>query len=350
MIDKMQLMQSQQFHELLTEVQQLYDQHQPDLANQQVTLEAERDELHRQCQGWRSSLSNPELSPDVRRMLEADLSNAIDRIKDIDGKLQEVSSAANRRREAIDAEAVADQLIALEELMGGDNASAANVMLAQHIAEIRCDPQGKVVIRTCRLGALANPQQIALSELQSNSSGSDEQSRSRRRTRRDVGAAFEDDDYGRAANDFAVDPRRYSGLAPEWFTEDTFDVPPKMSWSEEHARQVAEFRLENQASMLATAEAFQKNDPHYSRCVASCQAEFHGLDAMGEIPRARKRPNWSRENADQVAEFFRQPGASMDAAVEHFGKSQPTISKARKFAAEGESQRTDSKQDTSAKP
>lgn len=331
MFRKEQIMQSERFQELMKLVEEKYAELQPDVSSRKAAMEQELQELTDQRRGWRFSLGNPDLPDEARRELEEDLNRAIARSDEIERKLSEIESSAVQKTAALDREVVAEHLARLSQLMEGDNAAATNVMLSQHIGAIECDVDGQVVVRCCHLGALANPEQSA-SALREMDDAPDEPRRGRRRTRRDVGAALNDDE-AIAANDFAVDPHRYDGLGPEWFTEDVFHVPEKLTWAEEHAREVAEYRLKHKVTMPVTAEHFKKS-VYIIRKALRYAKEKHGLDALGKEISLPTRQNWSRDNAQRVAEFFNQPGATMKAAVDVFGTSPPTISKAKDFAEE----------------
>jgi hypothetical protein len=334
MITPKQLLQSPQFQELMEAVQTQYEQLQPDTSSLQAGLETERESLEDQRRGLGHSLSNPKLDSKVRRMLEDNLSDICGRLQEIEQKLIEIGSADVQKETALNPEVVAEQLSRLSELLDGENAPATNVMLSQHIAAIECEPNGRVVVRSCLLGALANPDQIASSLPQAGQSAPDDKTRTgRRRTRRTIDAAFDDEDEADAANDFAVDLNRYEGLGPEWFTDDAFQIPDNRPWFQAHAKEVAEYRLEHRSTIEELREEFKKCRPTIYKALRFAKDEC-GIDAMGIDISISKRKNWSRENAQQVIDFFSQPGASMKAAEKYFGKSQPTISKAKKFAEE----------------
>lgn len=56
-----------------------------------------------------------------------------------------------------------------------------------------------------------------------------------------------------------------------------------------------------------------------------------GVDAM-QIDGRQLQPNWAEDNAIEVAKFLRQSGVTMADAVEHFGKSDAWIRRAKKNA------------------
>lgn len=333
------ILASPAFREFLEQVQKKLMERLPDASTLEVSLQAERSELERQCQGWKVSLSNPSLSATVRYALEADMDQAMERITAIEIRVAEFQSSASRSQAAVDAVAVAERLEGLSEILAAENASATNLVLAQHIAGIYCDSEGKVVVRLCQLGALGNPELLGVVGSAGQQDGAESEpvtraSGRRRRTRRNVDPDFHDDEEViDAANDFAVDPARFAGLGPEWFTDDVFHVPPRLSWAEEHASNVAEFRLKTNATMEKTAKHFGKSVPTIRQALRHAQ-EQHSINAFGKGVSAPTRAYWPRDNADAVVKFFSHPEATMKSAQDHFGKSQPWISKAKKIAHE----------------
>jgi hypothetical protein len=338
MADRQQILNSPAFREFIERIQKKITESQPDAANLEAGLLSERAQLDRQCQGWRQSLSNPALSPIIRSTLETDWGQAMERITAIDVRITELQSSATNQREVLNPEMVAERLENLGEILADGNASATNLVLAQHIAGIYCDSEGKIVVRLCQLGALGNPQQFGNIDgptcQDDTVSESTPQSHGRRRTRRNVPSEVHDDEEAMdAANDFAVDPARFAGLGPEWFTDDVFHVPVLVFWADDNAVKVAEYRLRTNASMDETAAYFKKSVPTIRKALRNA-LETHGINALGKGVSAPTRAYWPRDNAEAVAEFFSRPKATMKAAQEHFGKSQPWISKARKIARE----------------
>ncbi|HEY4261958.1 MAG TPA: hypothetical protein VGM98_17435 [Schlesneria sp.] len=133
------------------------------------------------------------------------------------------------------------------------------------------------------------------------------------------------------AIEFAVDPERFGGLGLEWFTEDVFHVPARLSWAQAQAREVANYRLQTNKSMALTALYFGKTIPTI-RAALDYAKQTHGLDALGTQISMSTRSNWSREHAAEVAEFFEDKDATMKSAVSHFDRTAPTIYKALEFA------------------
>lgn len=339
---RQRILASPTFKEFMKHVQTNLDRYLPDASQLQISLEKEKAGLQQQCEGWKLSLANPKLPSGVRATIEEDMDRTLARMTAIDSRVLELQSSASRSQSALDARAVAERLENLGEILSAENASATNLILAQHIAGIYCDSEGKVVVRLCKLGALGNPRDLGIAvpaepNVDDASKPDAKPGGLRRRTRRCVASDFnEDDEISDAANDFAVDVSRFGGLGPEWFTEDIFHVPPQQSWAQEHAREVAEYRLTEHATMQETADYFDKSPPTI-RAALKYALQQLDIDALGKKISAPTRAYWPRDNADAVAKFFSRPGATMKAAVIHFEKSQTWISKARKISREGTS-------------
>ncbi|QGQ24732.1 hypothetical protein F1728_19465 [Gimesia benthica] len=339
---KSKLIESAELNELAKLIQRQFEQDCPELSMKISNLQSELKQLERLRQGWQQSLGNPDLPLETRSALEQDIADTMKQILEIETRISELESASSKTQEALDPEAIAERLDHLASLLEGDHASAMNVALSQHIEGIYCDDTGKVVVRMCRLGALANPDEMIHLLARPDVGISDSQDtgteairdRGRRRTRRNLGDHFEDDDVADFANDFAVDPRRYSQLGDEWFTEDVFHIPDRpLCWSAAHAREVAEYRLNNHASMEVTADYFETTVPTIRKALNYAK-EHYGIDALGKSISKPSRRCWAKDHAIQVAQFFRRPGASVKKAEAVFGKSQPTLAKAKRLAVE----------------
>lgn len=324
------------FRELVAQVETELSslQSQPD---RRQALEREHVEIERKCRGWLQSLGDPELDSRLRSSIQEQYRQALERQQGIESELTQLNAAAENHRSLVDADRVAAELNRLETILNGGNASAGNLLLSQHIEGIYCDQDGRVVIRTCKLGALAG----AIDLLSSATMDASRVARSdaegayvatpRTRARLDVGLTIENEDEIRAANQFAVDPFRFAGLGAEWFTGDVFQVPTKKCWAERHAREVAEFRLTEGATMEATAEEFNVSVPTIRKSLKF--ALELGLDAFGKKVSVRTRRIWARDEALRVDAYVRQQRCTIQEAAAHFGKCPTTIGKALEYAA-----------------
>jgi hypothetical protein len=259
------------------------------------------------------------------------------RIQQIEAEQAARLAGTQQRQQVLDPQEISERLQRLATMLNEGNASAMNLMLSHHIDTIWCDDTGHVVIRTCKLGALAGDLTLFITDSSrpqdsaSNAVPAKFCAKPRRRARLDIKGAIEDDEAEIEANEFAVDTDRFAGLGPEWFAEDHFDVPETLSWAEANARAVAEFRLSTHSSMEVTAMHFEKTTPTI-RAALNYAKEKYGIDAFGKSISRPTLPNWSRANAQAVVEFMSQPDVTMKIAVAHFERTEPTIRKALEFA------------------
>ena len=338
-MNKNDLITNPDFIHFVDQVRDDLQQLQPNEGDVRAELEREHSELEVRSRGWKQSLGDPNLSEVLRRELQADWERDHARMDEIQQQLHSLASHTQIVDELVNAELVAEHVLRLSETLSGENASAMNVLLAQHIAGIYCDQEGNIRLRTSKLGAfpdalgflplLETPSECSISETD-DLEGSERQTQPRRRTRRNVSDSFEDDEVAMALNDFAVDTRRFQGLGPEWFSVTEFQIPTEPTWREKHAREIAEWRIANAATMEETAEHFGKTVPTIRAALREAKKQY-GIDASGKNISQSKRKCWARDHATEVAEFLKHPGSTIRKAAQHFGKSEPTISKARRL-------------------
>ncbi|HBN78765.1 MAG TPA: hypothetical protein DD473_23730 [Planctomycetaceae bacterium] len=334
---KDELLANSDFQNFVNRVRKHLQDLQPNVMDVRSDLEREYSELEDRSRGWKQSLGDPSLSEVLRRELQADWVRDRDRMDEIQQKLHSLTSHSQIVDELVNPELVAERFLQLSETLSGENASAMNVLLAQHIDGIYCDQDGNIHLRTSKLGVITDALELlprgehAYSTDRSHDI-TEQRAEPRRRTRRNLSDTFEDDDLAISLNDFAVDPTRFQGLGEEWFNVTEFRIPSEPTWRETHAQQIAEWRLENAATMEETADHFGKTVPTIRAALREAKNK-HGIDAMGKDVSVLKRKWWSQEHASEVAEYLRQPGATIKKAAAHFGKSEPTISKANGIAS-----------------
>ena len=334
--DKLQILQSCELLSFVEAVRQRFQACQPKQQVHLASLESERDSLEELCCGWRKSLGKPDLKNALRLDIESDYSLAKARINAIECSLAEKSALCSSVDDLVNPEIVAQRLAKLGRLLEGDNASAINLALSEHIESIRCLSDGRVRIRVCILGALANPYELErivglLPPVDGRSSSPAAPDPRRRRTRRHVGAAsgeFEDVDL---ANDTAVDIHRFAGLGDEWFTVEEFQIVRRQSWAQRMAREVAEYRLATHATMAETCKHFERTIPTIRSALTIAKDE-HGIDAMGKALSVSTWATWSRLHAKEVQAFMARPGSTVLSAAEHFGQSSYRIQSALAIA------------------
>lgn len=150
------LLSSPEFLAMVESVKQLIAESEPDSQAVEATLQAEKENLNQRCRGWLLSLSDPGLDHSVRMAIQREYSSADQRQIEIDSQLGQLVSKTARLGAYITPEAVAGRLEQLETILEGENASAVNLELAQHIASIRCSPSGEVTVKLCILGAIVD--------------------------------------------------------------------------------------------------------------------------------------------------------------------------------------------------
>jgi hypothetical protein len=241
-------------------------------------LEKDQEELRQQIQGWSLSLAKPELSPALRAVLEKEVEAAVQRQQEVERQLAEVDALRQRAETVVDAQQVVDRLNRLAQVLATQSPSRTNLELSLHIDALRCYQGGRVVVRTCKLGALAGSTDLLARPGDGCARGSagDSEAMTAKPRRRAVRRVAADDgnqaDLQAAAHQ-AADVDRFTGLGPEWFWEDTLQVPRKTCWSEEHASEVAAKKQEMGWSLAKLAEYFVKSIPTVRRALQLAQEQ-----------------------------------------------------------------------------
>src|SRR5262249_22477839 len=124
----------------------------------------------------------------------------------------------------------------------------------------------RVVVRTCKLGALAGATDLlaqpdAVAPEASSASGEALVAKPRRRAVRRVGEADGDQSELYAAAHAAAAVDRFRGLGAERVWEHTFHIPPRTTWPDEHAQEVARLWRETGWPLTRLAEHFGRSIP-----------------------------------------------------------------------------------------
>ena len=312
------------FQSLCSDVRNQLAQLQQDKTDRRPALGSELNELASQIAGWTVSLGNVQLPPTVRSAIETSLEKAIDRQQQIELQLNEEDALAKTVEQTLDPQAVADRLGRLDEVLAANNPSMGHVALCQHIDRIDCYRDGRVVLRTCKLGALAGAVDALRAEPAAPSSS--KPVRARRRAKRRVDDA-DDFDWETAAF-WAADPDRFAGLDECWFEEREFRIPEK-SWPyQEMAIAVATKRL-NGLTHEELAEKFGVTVPTIRK---SLDYAAKTDERFRDLPKKIQRTRWYEDHALDVA-AKQAKGYGTQELVDFFGKSDTTIRKALCHAA-----------------
>lgn len=292
-------------------------------------IDAEIDKLQSALRGWSMTLADPNINSDVRALVQSDMTAAQARLRDLKADKESLESAAATAVAALDPEDVVRRLNTLTAVLGGENATRTNVELARHIEAVRCYPDGRVVLRSCKFGA------FYLEDLERNAVASDatggpdgpRRPKPRRRSTRrlvceDAGPEL------RAAADWATDIERFAGLDDDWFWEDEFRVPETTHWFQDHAADVARLRKEDKSHDELCVH-FGVTAPTIRKALKYASKTDPELAAL---PRKKARARWQDSHYEEVA-AMKARGMAVPAIAKYFGVSEPLVYWALDLAA-----------------
>lgn len=339
-ITKDEVNQLNWYQVLVTEIQREHDLLVARQSDRSPAFELEKESLQRDIEGWSMTLAKRELPSILRNEIEEKYAVALQRICDLDAKLESCSIDDTRVDNAIDPEKVAKCLSRLAATLANNNAALGNIELSAHIEAIRCYSNGSVVLRCSRLGAMADAMDLLSTPTVNDSEipsakrvRKSDTVKPRRLTQRRVVSkeALSDDLKARAV--WATDPDRFAGLDDRWFEEITLQKPRRVSWAEAHAPCVATCRKLGFTEERIAAH-FKKTLPTIRKALRIAKQTD---EALRDAPRRMPRRRWHEDHALEVAKL-RQAGKGTNELVSHFGKTDTTIRKALEFARTLENQ------------
>jgi hypothetical protein len=263
-----ELQRTEWFGPLLQRLKEEFDRLTSADVDQRPALERECQAVRTKIAGWRQSLANPDLNPGVRALVERDLGQALETEKDLERAVAEIEACRHQLQPILDPQRVVDRLNRLGRVLAESDPSRTNLDLSLHIDSIRCFPAGRVVVRTCQLGALPEAiDRLATADTADHAvrpatadPGVDTAT-PRRRARRRVDNRDTDGSDLRAAARMAVDVHRFAGLDPSWFWDDELHIPPRTCWAKANAAAVAAKKAETAWSVAKLATFFGKSGP-----------------------------------------------------------------------------------------
>ena len=315
--------------EVTLELERLVNQR----GDERPVLERELSDLDARLNGWMQSLSNPALNSIVRQEIERKYGEALKRKHEIDMAIATLEHDRQHVDELLDPQPAMACLQYLDCVLAGANPTEVNNELMRHIERIEASEDGRIVMFSHALGIFeglaCHLSESTASTAPITAGSNDEMHRTvtprALRQRRKMTLTLDTTSTQRS--------RRLTSainLPDRWLFEDIFQIPEHRSWAEEHAREVAAYRLQNHATMEVTAAHFGKTVPTVRAALE--HAKKIGIDALGKSVSLSTRPNWAREHAAEVAEYLEKNQCTPEAAASHFKKSAPTIRKARDFA------------------
>jgi DNA invertase Pin-like site-specific DNA recombinase len=254
------------FEPLVREIQLEYDRVAGERCKDEIPrLKQELETLTLNIAGWTQSLANPKLPASVRRAIEAQFEEAASRQAQLELEISQAEDRSQTMTQVINAEDVIGCLRRLDQVMAGGNATLTNFELSRHVEAVEVFPDGRVVMRTCRIGVFEGAIKLLClgsAGRQSQTSVAEPDERVRQRLRRKLSVDPGADPLSSEARkiDAAADPQRFDGLDFNWFWEDVFEMPAATCWAAEHAAEVADRRAEGW-TMRKLSESFGKSIP-----------------------------------------------------------------------------------------
>ena len=288
--------------------------------------------IDQRINGWTQSLGNPNLSPQLRNAIEAEWNDALRRKEELSEQIHSQSARQNRADVILDPQQVLDRIDRLSKVLATDNVTAINMELSLHIDRIDCFPDGRVVMRTCRLGALtgAIPALADRTDIATGAASPSNSRNSRARRRSPMNTGLERSEDHKSLVHFASDPNRFADLANQWFWEDEFHVPGrKISWVEENAEAVFMRRQESRLPYSALAVEFDRSIRTIGNAIDHYLSQHPG-EKDGVILRrgGKRKPKFDLASFGAETRQLWESGWSKEKLAEKFECSAPTITKA----------------------
>ncbi|MCH9033551.1 MAG: hypothetical protein IID42_03505 [Planctomycetes bacterium] len=308
--------------------------------DQRPALEQEVKVLDGKIKGWSESLAKPDLTTALRTAIESDWSVALERRQEIENILTEREAQSEQADRIVDESEVLRRLEQLADVLADNNPTMGNLHLSLHIDRIVCAPDGKVVMRSCKLGTLTEAVEI-FANIDDNGDASGNIPKKTRGTPRRRGRlrveSFEEDGRNmRSLAEFAADTDRFAGLSDDWFWTDEFQIPDKpLSWVAENAEGIFLRRQDAQLSHGKLAAEFGVSKPTIGAAIKHYLATHP--DAKDEVNLASGGARPIKFNIEKFADEARQLWEndwSKLKLAKKYGCSTPIIDKALVFAYE----------------
>jgi DNA invertase Pin-like site-specific DNA recombinase len=276
--------------ELMSLVRQELERYQNDQPDRMVALTQELEELSRSLSGWATSLGNPELSQVVRSGIEVCYEKARLRQQELQQIVDSERALEQQVQQAFNPQVVTQQLHRLTDVLAAFNPTLGNLELSRHIERIDCFPDGRVVMKGTFLGLFEGAVQLLSREDCGTPPGPAPQPDQRhtpvvprRRARLRVPDLTADGPTKIGDIDTAIDPLRFAGLPEDMFWTESFLLPKKASWAEQHAEEVFEARLTTGLAWKDLAQRFRKSAPTLRQAYRIAAARRTGESVSDEV-------------------------------------------------------------------
>jgi len=288
-------------------------------------------EARSKMEGWMRSLSNPDLDSEVRRLIEKQMGDENVRLAGFESDLHGLDHRSECAAVDVDPREIVDRLNGLAAILGGDNTTRTNVELARYIESIRCYPEGRVVLRMCKFGAidLEGMEQAVLPVTVPDAVPTGVGGKRLPRPRRLSARQLTSEDAGpelRDISDWGTDLHRFAGFHPGWFWVDEFSIPEPTCWAKENASEVTRARRLG-ATHEQLAVQFGVSVPTIRKALKlGAAADPNAPLAPRKMPRAR----WQDSHYPEVM-AMQKAGRLVREIAAHFGKSEPLVTAALKI-------------------
>jgi hypothetical protein len=249
-------------------VEQELKRYRADEPDRAAAIEKELQELSKQVDGWTMTLGDPKLPPTVRGQIVGHYETALIRRQELEEVLSNERALQQHIERTLDSKAVIAQLHRLGEVLASYNPTLGNLELGRHIDRIDCFADGGVTMRGTLLGLFEGAVQLlsrddhpALVAPDTIPTGAYKPVVPRRRGRLRIPDLSAASKLSVRDVDSSLDPQRFAGLAEPLFWTDSFVMPHRVSWSEQHAEEVYLTRSTTGLSFKELATRFGKSRP-----------------------------------------------------------------------------------------
>jgi DNA invertase Pin-like site-specific DNA recombinase len=256
------------FPGLMHLVQQEHRRYQADTPDRAAAIEKELQDLNRQLQGWTMTLGDPQLAATVRGQIVGHYEAALSRRQQLEEVLNGEHARQQHIERTLDPKAVIAQLHRLSEVLASYNPTLGNLELGRHIDRIDCFADGGVMMRGTLLGLFEGAVELLSRDDRPASGSPDPQLTGpyrpvvpRRRGRLRIPDLAADSKTSICDVDSSLHPQRFAGLAEPLFWTESFVMPRRLSWAEEHAEEVYLTRSTTGLSFKELATRFGKSRP-----------------------------------------------------------------------------------------
>ena len=276
---------------LMNQVQHELGRYQDGQPGRMVAIEQELAELGQKLAGWCMTLGNPQLSPVVRAGIQDCYEKAALRQEELQQIVASSLALEKQVEQTLNPQIVINHLHRLNDALATHNPTRGNLELSHHIERIDCFPDGHVAMRGTLVGLFEGVVQLLSRDDHYPHQDPDPQPSQqhkpvapRRRGRLRIPDLTADSDAMVGDVDTSLDPLRFVGLPETFFWTETFLVPKKLSWAEEHAEEVHQARLATGLSCKKLTTRFGKSAPTLQKACRIAVARRQGSDTPQDTP------------------------------------------------------------------